>query len=116
VTPLKLTSRGRKFFDFASSDATIKLHEFHRREVSTLAPGFLALAQDNQICLSEKNTILTFQGHPEMSTDLARALLSASSDYTNLMEEAQLDVAMKSIEEKQDGVEVWRKILEWVQD
>jgi GMP synthase-like glutamine amidotransferase len=90
------------------------LHELHKKEIATMVPGFLALAEDNQCCLSESNTILTFQGHPEMSEKMARLLVQGESMYTEGLGEGEVKSLVERAGEEHDGVEVWRRVLEWV--
>ncbi len=116
MIPLQLNAKGSKFFDFLPSATPLYLHEFHQREVTILAPGFHALAKNNQICLSETNQILSLQGHPEMSNELAAALLTVSSSYTEKGGKEKVGAALDSMRGVQHGVDVWRRILRWVQE
>ncbi|KAH8777070.1 class I glutamine amidotransferase-like protein [Hyaloscypha sp. PMI_1271] len=113
ITTLPLTPFGHKFFPSTSSPF-IKLHELHRKEIATPAPGFIELAENNQICLSESGRILTFQGHPEMSVELARALIESESVYTKGLSEMEKRKLLDGAEGMHDGVAVWRRVLEWV--
>ncbi|KAH7350745.1 class I glutamine amidotransferase-like protein [Rhexocercosporidium sp. MPI-PUGE-AT-0058] len=114
VTRIALTAEGKKMFPF-TSDGHVRLHEFHAREIKAPAEGFVALAEDNQSFLNESNTIMTFQGHPELNEDLAKALLAHSPAYMGvngdskgaLLERAGVD---------HDGVRIWARILEWIRE
>ena len=114
VTKIPLTAEGKKMFPFASKGA-IQLHEFHAREVKTPAKGFVALAEGNQSFLNEDNTILTFQGHPELNADLARILLANSPAYMGIDGERK-EALIEKAGVDHDGVEVWSRILRWVRE
>jgi len=64
--------------------------------------------------LSETGRILTFQGHPEMSVELARALIESESVYTKGLSEMEKRKLRDGAEGVHDGVAVWRRVLEWV--
>lgn len=99
------------------------MHEYHRRAVDVLPPGFAPLAENNQILLSDNGNVVTFQGHPEMTSELMRALLmsptSKASGYVNeefhgsedsearrkLLDRAALD---------HDGMNIWDCLVNWV--
>ncbi|KAL2071716.1 hypothetical protein VTL71DRAFT_12951 [Oculimacula yallundae] len=114
VTSIFLTAEGKKMFPFAS-DGAVRLHEFHAREIRTPAKGFIALAEGNQSFLSASNTILTFQGHPEVNEDMARKMLARPSAYMGIDEKRKIDLLAKSGMDH-DGVKVWARILEWVRE
>jgi GMP synthase-like glutamine amidotransferase len=115
ITTLTLTPAGTKFFPFAST-ASLKLHELHRKEISTPAPGFVALAENNQICLNESGRILTFQGHPEMSVELSKRLMESESLYTKGLSEEELETLREGAVGVHDGLAIWRRVLEWVRE
>ena len=73
----------------------------------------MTLAERNQILLSEGNMVLTFQGHPEMSGELAGALLGAKSEYTQELGVEEREVLRCGVE-GHAGLRVWGRILEWV--
>lgn len=58
--------------------------------------------------------ILTFQGHPEMSEELARALMEANSMSTEGLTEEERMGLVDGTKVGHDGVEIWRRVLEWV--
>jgi len=111
VTNVSLTPEGREFFGDRES---LRLHELHKKEVTIMAPGFLALAEDNQCCSNESNTILTFQGHPEMSEKMARLLAQGPSSYTEELSEEEIEALVARAGEEHDGLVVWKRVLEWV--
>jgi GMP synthase-like glutamine amidotransferase len=53
-----------------------RLHKFHKRIVSEAPPRFKALAENQEIFVSESNQIMSFQGHPEMTAKIAQNILS----------------------------------------
>lgn len=114
VTPIELTPKGRSMFHFAS-DTSIRLHEFHAREVKTAAKRFIALAGGNQVFVNEANTILTFQGHPELNAELARKFVENTPVYMGVAEGRKQDLIDKAGVEH-DGVKVWARILEWARE
>jgi len=114
ITPLLLTSAGTKFFPFTTT-SSLRLHELHRQEIAVPAPRFVALAENNQICLSENARILTFQGHPEMSVELAKRLMESESLYTKGLSVEELEDLREGTSGMHDGLSVWRRILEWVE-
>ncbi|PMD41669.1 class I glutamine amidotransferase-like protein [Hyaloscypha variabilis F] len=115
IITLPLTPAGTKFFPFAST-ASLKLHELHRKEIATPAPGFMALAENNQVCLSEGGKILTFQGHPEMSVELAKKLMESESLYTKWLSGEELGALREGAGGVHDGLAIWRRVLEWVRE
>ncbi|EOD49514.1 putative copper iron-regulated glutamine amidotransferase protein [Neofusicoccum parvum UCRNP2] len=92
------------------------VHEFHRRELAESAPGFVPLAEHNQIFKSPDNRILTFQGHPEMSAKLAQAILAEAPAYTKSFSAEQLSAISERMEMGQDGVAIFERILRWVDE
>ncbi|KPM39407.1 hypothetical protein AK830_g7142 [Neonectria ditissima] len=94
VQRFRCTPAGVKFFGLdkaGSSSDTVALHKFHKRSIATSAPGFIALAEDNEIFLSPNNRTITFQGHPEMTNLVARGILDADDGaYTGAATEQQV--------------------------
>ncbi|KAL4939794.1 hypothetical protein BDV06DRAFT_224686 [Aspergillus oleicola] len=112
ITEISLTSKGQDFF----GSETLNLQEFHMRAIDVAPTGFHPLAEGGQIFLSERNTVFTFQGHPEMSNELARFLLSRDSDYVAGKSEAERARIVQLGRGKDDGPRVWKRILEWVRE
>lgn len=112
VTQIDLTSEGKKMFPF-TKDAHLRIHEFHRRQIEVPAKGFRALAKGNQSFLNETNTILTFQGHPEMTGSVGKIALGNSPHYMGI-DEMEKDVIAERMELSHDGLDVWKRILEWI--
>ncbi|KAE8453969.1 hypothetical protein EG329_007745 [Mollisiaceae sp. DMI_Dod_QoI] len=114
VHQITLTPEGRKIFPF-SEDGTPRIHEFHRREIKSPAKGFVPLAEGNQSFVNEANTIITFQGHPELNPILARRLVEATPAYMGLDGEKKAGlIASAGLEH--DGVKIWERILRWVKE
>ncbi|KAI0476866.1 class I glutamine amidotransferase-like protein [Xylaria cf. heliscus] len=119
VASVNLTSEGRDFFHEAADLGSFKLQQHHRREVAVGPHGFTMLAHSNQCFLSESNTILTFQGHPEKDAETARLRLHDSVrwfGFDALSDEkawAQLEMMINT---PHDGEMVWRRIFEWVRE
>ncbi|KAL4955819.1 class I glutamine amidotransferase-like protein [Aspergillus filifer] len=112
ITGFPLTDKGNEFFGLD----TLRLQVFHMRAIDVTPMGFTPLADGGQIFLSENNTVLTFQGHPEMSNELARFLLSRNSDYVTGKSDAERAQIVESGAGKDDGPRVWKRILEWVRE
>ena len=114
VTQITLTAGGKRLFPFAV-DGHLRMHEFHRREIKVPANGFVPLAEGNQSFVNETNTIMTFQGHPELNQDLAKIMLANTPTYMGVgeMEKEKLATNMES---SQDGVKIWGRILEWIKE
>jgi GMP synthase-like glutamine amidotransferase len=111
--PVTLTSSGSSFFSSSlPSPERYNIHEFHEREVKTPGKGFIALAEDNQALVNASNTILTFQGHPEMSATLSKLLLRDTPDYMGgaPAEKEALEIRINS---PHDGIAIWKKIIQW---
>jgi GMP synthase-like glutamine amidotransferase len=113
VTPITLTSAGSSFFSsYLPSTEVYKIQEFHEREVKTPGKNFIALAEENQCFINAANTILTFQGHPEMSAELARLLLKDVPKYMGC-NAAQKNALEMKIDSQHDGTALWKRIVEW---
>lgn len=93
--------------------STQRIHQFHKRRVETPVPGFISLAENNQVLLSPSKNILTFQGHPEMNGDLASMIMDHAYTYTGSSDQRGLDTVKRSMQEEHDGVKIFRKVLEW---
>ena len=112
VTEVQLTAEGSTMFPFLG-ERKLKIHEFHRREVKKDASGFVKLAESNQMFVNEDNTILTFQGHPELNAEVARRMLEAAPSYM-AVEEPRRSAIHESMGNIHDGVDLWRRVLAWV--
>lgn len=114
VTQITLTDEGRKMFPFAK-DGHLRIHEFHRRVITVPAKGFRALAVGNQSFLNEANTIMTFQGHPEMTGTVAKVALGNTPSYMGV-DDAEKGGITERMDLPHDGINIWKRILEWVRE
>jgi len=112
VSEVKLTAKGKEMFPFAT-EGRLDMHEYHRREVKTPAKGFTALAAGNQSFLNDANTIMTFQGHPEMTENVGKTMLQDTPSYMELPAMELYEISEK-MELPHDGMKLWKRILEWV--
>lgn len=115
---MNLTEEGRAFFPNAAALDSFRLHQHHRREVASPAPGFRQLAQGNQCLMNEEGTILTFQGHPEKDAETARLRMHDSLRWFGFdsMDEKAWAKLQALIDMEHDGEMVWRRVLEWVRE
>ncbi|KAI1771320.1 class I glutamine amidotransferase-like protein [Hypoxylon cercidicola] len=117
VATIDLTEAGRRFFPAASALGSLKLQQHHRREVAVAPAAFVHLARGNQCLLSESNTVLTFQGHPEKDAETARLRMHDSRRWFGF-DAVQDEKAWARLEAlimmEHDGDAVWRRILDWV--
>lgn len=90
------------------------MHKFHKRIVRVPPSGFQSLAEDNEIFLSESNRILTFQGHPEMTADIARGILD-HRDPLYLADPSPEGIArlQKDLEKMEDGKRAFATVMSW---
>ena len=114
VNSFSLTEQGTALFSSLPSK-NLRIHEFHRREITSPAKDFIPLAEQNQSFVNTANTILTFQGHPELNPDLARAMLDAAPSYMGVEGARKKDLFDK-LEDEHDGVDVLRRVLAWVKE
>lgn len=115
VTKIALTDAGKGFLPFGAQSGEFKVHEYHKREIRKPASGFTALADRNQSFLSQSNTIVTFQGHPELNGDLAKQWLQNSPTYMGV-EESEKKQLMERAGEAHDGGKIWGRIMQWLKE
>lgn len=76
VTECELSQEGIEFFESRS----LKLHQVHRRVVTSVPPGFVCLARSRlstyQGFKDRDDKILTLQGHPEFNGKTVRSIPS----------------------------------------
>jgi GMP synthase-like glutamine amidotransferase len=113
VTSIPLTSAGQQFFPSIAPASEYRIHEYHRREIKSPAPGFMELGERNQSFLSENGRILTFQGHPELNEKLAKAMLENSPAYMGIEGDIKTEVERR-MEKEHDGGRIWARIIEWI--
>ncbi|EPE29118.1 Class I glutamine amidotransferase-like protein [Glarea lozoyensis ATCC 20868] len=113
VYPVTLTPNGQTFFTTSlPSETHYNIHQFHEREVKTRGKGFIALAENNQCFVNAANTILTLQGHPEMSVELSKMLLEDVPKYLDV-EEVERKALEDRVEREHDGMAIWKRIVRW---
>ncbi|CZR60578.1 uncharacterized protein PAC_10474 [Phialocephala subalpina] len=114
VHTIILTPKGKEMFPFASN-GKLQIHEFHRREIKSPAEEFVALAEGNQSFVNKANTIITFQGHPELNATLAREFIDTTPKYMGLGDEKKAGL-VESAGLEHDGVKIWERLLRWVKE
>lgn len=114
VTNVVLTEEGRKMLPTVA-DGNLKMHEFHKRDIKVQAPGFVRLAENNQAFLNEANTIMTFQGHPELNPELATKMLDGMPSYMGV-DVVRREALKANITKAHDGIAIWRRILTWIRE
>lgn len=94
-----------------------RMHKYHVRYISRLAAGFIPLAKDNEISISESERILTFQGHPEMTYDISKALSEGDNGTYKPSERKATagngDELLHDISTPHDGGQIWNVIMNW---
>ena len=96
---------------------TQRVPQFHVREVGKPAPGSIHLAQNHECFVNEANTVLSFQGHPEINSALARKMLLEEDDvYTGNSSEQQIQEELLKLGQPTDGTVILRRIVEWVDE
>ncbi|KAH6654541.1 class I glutamine amidotransferase-like protein [Truncatella angustata] len=118
VYDIKLTDPGMDFFPSSATAGSLLIQQHHRREVAEPGQGFVELAQNNQILVNEKRTILTFQGHPEKDAQTARLRMHDSSRWFGFDQQdekawAQLNA---QIDLPHEGHIIWQRVLDWVRE
>ncbi|ORY61663.1 class I glutamine amidotransferase-like protein [Pseudomassariella vexata] len=112
VQQIQLNEDGQKFFGTES----LALHKYHKRVVSTPTPDFIALADNNEIFITKSRKIMSFQGHPELSYQIAKAMMETDDgSYQPPANVPKSDTALKiqDISASQDGKKVWVNIMKW---
>jgi GMP synthase-like glutamine amidotransferase len=85
------------------------------REVAKGAEGFLPLAENNECFLSESNTMLGLQAHPEIGREFSmKILMDDDTTYTEGRTEAEIAQIRERAGGKQDGLDLLRRVVEWV--
>lgn len=114
---IELTEKGSEFFSpVLPSAGSYEILEYHKREIKEPGKGLIALAKNNQCFVNASNTILTFQGHPEMTEAFGKKMLpSATKNYIGVKEE-EVDEISKGFEKNHDGMTIWKRILAWVKE
>lgn len=93
-----------------------RLHKFHVRYVKTIAPVFTPLAELNEISISHSGQIMTFQGHPELTSEISH-MLSGRDDGTykptKSAEASDEGIVIEDAGSPHDGELIWKYIMEW---
>jgi hypothetical protein len=91
--------------------------QLHVREIVTPAPNFTALAEDNEVFVSNSNMILSFQSHPEIMSEFATFVMRNGNSYVGKgMTESDVEEKIKGLGGEQDGLVVLERVLEWVME
>lgn len=114
VTNVNLNTKGKEMFPFVEQ-GNMRIHEFHKRIVRTPAKGFVTLAGDHQIFLNEENTVLSFQGHPELDAEVAKVMLDVAPAYLEV-DAGKKEELLEKIAARHDGDDIWRRIMAWVNE
>lgn len=72
----------------------------------------MALAENNQAFVNAANTIVTFQGHPEMNASLAKRMLKKAPTYM-CVEGSEKEEISRRMETEHDGAMIWNRVLTW---
>ncbi|ETS84338.1 hypothetical protein PFICI_02363 [Pestalotiopsis fici W106-1] len=117
VHTIPLTEEGSQFFQGTTlqSSSEFKIQQFHKRDVTKPAPGLIPLAKNNEAFINEQNTIITFQGHPEMNVEWAYTAASGFPAYIALTGYTMEEI-LESVKIPTDGEAIWRRVLEWVRE
>ena len=107
VTRIGLTSEGKTMFPFAAKEGCLRVYEYHRMEIVVLAKWFKELSEENQVFFNNENTILTFQGNPEMSGNITMIELGNVSPCMGVKESEKKG----RMERRYDGLSIWERIL-----
>lgn len=93
-----------------------RIQKYHVRYVETMAPGTLPLAELNEISISSSGRILTFQGHPELTSEISY-ILSGRDDGTyapsKSVDKNRKDIVIEEAGTPHDGQLIWRHIMKW---
>ncbi|KAH8894521.1 putative copper/iron-regulated glutamine amidotransferase [Thozetella sp. PMI_491] len=117
VHTIALTEKGSEFFgpDVLQRPGEIKIQQFHKRDVQIPAAGLVPLAKNNESFVNENNTIITFQGHPEMNVEWAYTAASGFPAYIALTGYTMEEI-LESVKIPTDGEAIWRRVLAWVRE
>ena len=100
-----------------ADDSPQRLPEFHVREVARPGVGFIHLAENHEMFVNQENTVLSFQAHPEVQTELAKKMLLEEDDvYNGNLSDRELQDQLAKLERPTDGFEVLRRVIEWVRE
>ncbi|KAH8594960.1 copper/iron-regulated glutamine amidotransferase [Bisporella sp. PMI_857] len=114
---VRLTEEGKRFFPFAAEKGSYIATQFHVREVAKATDDFVLLAENNEAFVSKSNTMLSFQAHPEIMGKFAKDLIwDDDITYTEGKSKEEIGEMRATINDPQDGVELLRRVIEWVDE
>ncbi|KAI2619891.1 class I glutamine amidotransferase-like protein [Hypoxylon sp. NC1633] len=114
VTEHELTDEGKKLFGMEK----LAIHQMHRDVVFSLPPGAVPLARTD-VCAVQAmyvpRRLLTVQGHPEFTEDIAREILEMRR-YGGILGPDVYEDGMRRVAHKHDGVAVAKAFLRFIQE
>jgi GMP synthase-like glutamine amidotransferase len=91
--------------------------QFHVREVNETPPGFTQLAENNEALLSDSNTVISFQAHPEINGVFSRKILDDDDPtYIEHLTSTEIDDLKNHCADAQDGVDMLARVIAWVEE
>ncbi|KAH7631629.1 class I glutamine amidotransferase-like protein [Sordaria sp. MPI-SDFR-AT-0083] len=96
--------------------SSLRLHQHHRRQLVSTPPNFHQLLANNECLLSDDNSVLTFQGHPEKDAKAAKLKIRDAARWWgwDLNDQKVVEEVKELMEREHDGDWVWERVLEWV--
>ncbi|CAI7618421.1 unnamed protein product [Penicillium palitans] len=117
IQDIALTDAGKGFLTFATSTGSYRAPEFHVREVTKPAAGFIHLASNHECFINEANTVLSFQAHPEISNRLAQKMLLADDkEYNGSSTAEQLKAEVQKLDQPTDGMKLLKRVIQWLDE
>lgn len=87
------------------------------REVVSAASGFTALAADNESFVSISDKILSFQAHPEINGEFSKKILEDDdTTYVEGLTREEIENMIRTVGDKQDGLDLLRRVVQWVSE
>ncbi|KAF7593658.1 hypothetical protein BBP40_011064 [Aspergillus hancockii] len=78
---------------------------------------YQASLENHEMLVNQKNTVLSFQAHPEVQTALAKKMLLEEDDvYNGNLSQLELEDQLTKLDQPTDGFEVLRWVIEWVKE
>lgn len=81
-----------------------------------MAPVFVPLAELNEISISRYGRIMTFQGHPELTSEISHMLSGRDDGTYKPTKSAKTndeDIVIEDAGAPHDGELIWKYIMEW---
>jgi len=114
---MPLTKAGRSFLPSLEQKGAFTATQLHVRQIVTPAPGFIALAEDNEAFISGDNMVLSFQAHPEIMDAFATFVMRNGGGYKGKnMSEQEFEGKIEGLAGDQDGLVVLERVLKWVRE